>query len=161
MDIVIRASVLFIFLWVVLRALGKRELGELTPFELVLLICMGDLIQQGVTQEDFSVTGAMLAVGTIALWILAISYTGFRSRNARSILEGLPAVVVHNGELDRQAMKMERLAEDELLDAAREQGIEQISDVRYGILEPDGEFSFIKYSSDQPKPGKAAKDMKA
>jgi uncharacterized membrane protein YcaP (DUF421 family) len=148
MDIVLRASVLYLFLLLVLRSLGKRELGEFTPFDLVLLITIGDLVQQGVTQEDSSITGAMLAVGTFAVWILLNSYLSFKWKTTRPLLEGLPAVVVLNGKMERQAMKLERLAADELLDAARQQGIEEIAEVRYGILEPDGKFSFIKYSGE-------------
>ena len=148
MDIVLRATILYLFLWIILRSLGKRELGELTQFELVLLITIGDLVQQGVTQEDFSITGAMLAVGTIAVWILITSYLSFKWKTTRPLLEGLPAVVVLNGKMEKQAMTLERLAVDELLDAARQQGIKEIAEVRYGILEPDGKFSFIKYSGE-------------
>lgn len=150
MDIVLRATVVYLFLWIVLRSLGKRELGELTPFDLVLLITIGDLVQQGVTQEDFSITGAMLAVGTFVVLTLLTSYLAFKWKTTRPLLEGLPAVVVLNGKMEKQAMKLERLAADELLDAARQQGIQEIAEIRFGILEPDGKFSFIKYSGETP-----------
>jgi uncharacterized membrane protein YcaP (DUF421 family) len=148
MDIVLRAAVVYLFLWIVLRSLGKRELGELTPFDLVLLMTIGDLVQQGVTQEDFSITGAMLAVGTFVVLTLVTSYASFKWKATRPLFEGLPAVVVLNGKMEKQAMKLERLAADELLDAARQQGIQEIAEIRYGILEPDGKFSFIKYSGE-------------
>ncbi|HKY75629.1 MAG TPA: DUF421 domain-containing protein, partial [Acidimicrobiia bacterium] len=97
MDIVVRATVIYLFLWMLTRALGKRELSEMTAFELLLLVVVGDLIQQGVTQEDFSVTGAMLAVGTIAAWISIFSYLGWRFRPARNLIEGVPVIVVRDG----------------------------------------------------------------
>jgi uncharacterized membrane protein YcaP (DUF421 family) len=97
MEIIIRATVLYFFLWILTRSLGKRELAEMSAFELLLLVVVGDLIQQGVTQEDMSITGAMLAVGTIAMWILLFSWVGFRSGRARTVIEGIPVVVVRDG----------------------------------------------------------------
>ena len=71
-------AVFFFFLWAVTRALGKRELAQMSAFELVLLMVFGDLVQQGITQEDYSVTGAFLAIGTIAFWVLVFGYIGFK-----------------------------------------------------------------------------------
>src|SRR3954467_15135635 len=84
MEIVLRAAVVFIFLWVVTRAVGRSTLGELSTFELLLYVTMGDLVQQGVTQQDYSVTGAVLAVGTFALLPLAISWTQWRFPRSRA-----------------------------------------------------------------------------
>jgi uncharacterized membrane protein YcaP (DUF421 family) len=153
MEIIGRASAIYIFLWLVTRALGKRELAEMTAFELVLLMVMGDLIQQGVTQEDTSVTGAVLAVGTISMWILGVSWVGFRWRGARRIVEGAPVVVVRDGRPLLPALKIERVTLDEVLEAARQHGISNLRDVDLGILEPDGRFSFLTGSQDhQPAP---------
>ncbi len=82
MEIIIRATVIYFFLWAVARGVGKRELSEMTAFELILLVTMGDLIQQGATQEDMSLTGAGLAVGTLAMWILVFAYLSWRFRRA-------------------------------------------------------------------------------
>lgn len=144
MEIVIRATIIFFFLWGLTRALGKRELAELSAFEMVLLVMVGDLIQQGVTQEDYSLTGAMLAAGTIGLWVLVFSYLTFRVRKADGILEGIPVVVVQNGKPVDEALKIERVRLDEVKEAARNQGIADLAEVRCGVLEPDGRFSFIK-----------------
>src|SRR3954454_19128576 len=97
MDIVIRAAVVYLFVWLVLRALGKRELGQLTAFELVLLFVIGDLVQQSITGTDTSVAAAVLAISTISLLILAQSYLAFRSRSLRPMLDGTPVVLVHDG----------------------------------------------------------------
>lgn len=145
MDIVVRASVIFFFIFMVLRALGKRELAELTVFELVLVMVMGDLVQQGITQEDTSVVGATLAVSTIGVWIVLTSYVPFRWRRIRALFEGMPAVVVQDGNLLRDVMHAERLTEDEVLEAAREQGVGDLAEVRFGILEGDGRFTFIRF----------------
>lgn len=85
MEIVVRASVIYFFLWLVARGTGKRELSQLTAFELILLVTMGDLVQQGVTQEDMSITGAMLAVGTFAFWAVAFSFLAWRFKGIRKV----------------------------------------------------------------------------
>jgi uncharacterized membrane protein YcaP (DUF421 family) len=150
MDIVIRAAVVFVFVWLVLRALGKRELGELTAFELVLLFVIGDLVQQSITQNDTSITAAFLAISTIALLIVAQSYAVFRWKRSRKVLEGEPVVVVHEGRFIGPIMRRERMTEDEVLGAAREQGIDDLSTVRVAILENEGKLSFITENGRQP-----------
>jgi uncharacterized membrane protein YcaP (DUF421 family) len=144
MQVVARAAVLFVFVWVVLRAMGRKELSELSSFELVLLIVMGDLIQQGVTGDDRSVVGAMLAVSTMALMVIAFSYASFRSARARNALEGVPVIVLRDGSLLMDVLRIERLTEEEVVSAAREQNIADLSDIRIGVLEADGRFSFLR-----------------
>jgi uncharacterized membrane protein YcaP (DUF421 family) len=143
MEIVIRASVLYFLIWVLLRAMGKRELSEMSAFELVLLVTIGDLVQQGVTQEDYSITGAFLAIGTLGFWILVWSYVAFRFKGTRGVIEGKPVVVIHEGRVQQEALRIERVTLDELLDAAREQGITDLRRVRFGVLETGGKFSFL------------------
>jgi len=153
MEIVVRATVIYFFLWALTRGLGKRELAEMTAFELVLLMVMGDLIQQGVTQEDTSITGAVLAAGTIGLWILTFSWLGYRFRPARSLIEGVPVVVVRNGRPVEPALRIERVTLDELLESARNQGISNLRDISIGILEPSGQFSFLTGAGDEESQG--------
>jgi uncharacterized membrane protein YcaP (DUF421 family) len=152
MEIILRASVIYLFLFALTRGLGKRELSEMTAFELLLLVTVGDLVQQGVTEEDMSVTGAMLAVGTIGLWILAGSWVSYRWKAARRVVEGAPVVVVRDGKPIEEALQIERVVLDEVLEAAREQGIANLRDVRLAILEPDGRFSFIKKDATEQNP---------
>jgi uncharacterized membrane protein YcaP (DUF421 family) len=149
MEIIIRATAIYFFLWMLTRALGKRELAEMTAFELLLLVVVGDLIQQGVTQEDMSITGAMLAVGTIGLWILVFSWLGWRFRPARHLIEGVPVVVVRDGRPLEPALRLERVTIDELLESARNQGIDNLRDIKLAILEPSGNFSFLERNDDE------------
>lgn len=144
MEIVVRAFVIFFFLWFITRVMGKRELAQMSAFELILLVTIGDLVQQGVTQEDNSLTGNMLAVSTLAFLTLVFSFVSYRWKAARPVIESFPVVIVRNGELIEAAMKLERLTKDEVLAEAREQGIEDLAEVRLGVLEPDGKFSFIQ-----------------
>jgi uncharacterized membrane protein YcaP (DUF421 family) len=144
MEIVVRTVVIFFFVLVLTRAMGKKELSELTAFELILLVTIGDLVQQGVTQEDQSLTGAILAVGTLGLLIVSLSYLSYRWRPVRRIIRGLAVVVVRDGRPLHDAMKIERLTVDDVIESAREQGIDDLGKVRLAVLEPDGKFSFIK-----------------
>ena len=144
MEIVVRAAAIFLFLWVLTRVIGKKELAEMSAFELVLIVTIGDLVQQGVTQEDMSVTGAMLAAGTIALLVVAMSYIGFRWPRSNRMLEGVPVIVVDDGKVIDEVIETERLTRDDVISSAREQGIDDLRWVRYGVLEPDGTFSFVR-----------------
>ncbi len=152
MEIVLRAAAIFAFLWALMRIMGKKELSELSAFELVLLVVIGDMVQSGVTQEDMSLTGAMLATGTIGLLVVAMSYVGFRSKRMANLIEGHPVIVIANGRPLRDALRLERLTEDELISAARHQGIGDLTEVRFGVLEPDGTFSFVRFDREAPPP---------
>ena len=146
MDIVIRAVVAFVFVFLLTRIVGRRELSSLEPFDLILLVMMGDLVQQGVTQSDFSVTGLVLAAGTIALMTVLVSYLSFRFRRLRPLLDGEPIVVVQNGKPIEANLKRERLTLEELTQEARLQQIASIDEVAWAVLEKTGAISFIKKS---------------
>ena len=97
MDLVIRATVVFFFILLVTRVVGRREIAELEPFDLILLVVMGDLVQQGITQSDQSVTGTLTVISTIALLSVAVSWASFRFRRVRLVTEGQPIVLVQDG----------------------------------------------------------------
>jgi uncharacterized membrane protein YcaP (DUF421 family) len=145
---VIRAALMYLFLLFITRVVGRRELSTLEPFDLILLIVLGDLIQQGVTQSDYSFTGLMLAAGTIAIMQTSVSWIGYRSPNkAGLVLEGEPIVIVQDGKcLDRNTSR-ERIRKEEVLEAARKNGIGSLDEIEWGILETSGEMTFIQKSS--------------
>jgi len=143
MEVILRAALIYVFLWVATKALGKRELAQLSAFELILLVTMGDLIQQGVTGDDRSITGAVLAVSTMSMLIAISSVVVLRSRRMRDVLEGFPIIVVRDGQALTDVLRTERMTVDEIKGAARDQGIDDLRRVRIGILEPEGRFSFI------------------
>lgn len=145
MEVVLRATFIFFFVWLLMRILGKRTLAQLSPFELVLLIMLGDLVQGGVTQDDTSLTGAMLAASTLAFWVLAFSFLSWRFPRAESVIAGLPAVLISDGKVIEEAMKAERMPYSDLTEAARQQGIGDLDEVRLAVLENNGLVSFIKY----------------
>jgi uncharacterized membrane protein YcaP (DUF421 family) len=144
MDIVLRAVVVFVFLLVLTRVIGRRELSSLQPLDLILLIILGDAVQQGLTQDDYSLTGSFLAVGTIAILQVLFSWIGYRFRPMRIVLDGEPIVVVENGKLIERNLRRERLTPDEVAEEARAQSIAHLADVKYAILETNGRITFIK-----------------
>jgi len=144
MDLVLRAFITFLFLFLLTRIIGKRELGTLQPFDLMLLIILGDALQQGMTQDDYSVTGAFLIVGTFAVLQVALSWIGFRFPSARPILEGEPIIVLQDGKPIDRNLRRERLTLNDITEGARKQGIAHLADVRYVILETDGTLSFLQ-----------------
>lgn len=143
MDIVLRAAAVFALLYVITRVIGRRELADMEPFDLILLVVLGDLIQQGVTQSDQSLTGAALAVCTLALLTVAASYLAYRFRRLRPLLEGRPVVLVHDGRPIDANLRRERITLDELRAQARMQQIPSLGDVRVAVLETGGRISFI------------------
>lgn len=144
MEIVLRSLAVYVILWLLLRVMGKRELAEVTAFELVLLVVLGDMVQNGVTQEDMSVTGSTLAISTMGLLAVATSVVNHRLPASRPYLEGRPSVVVRDGEVIDEVLQLQRISHDELHEAARKQGIADLAEVRWGIVESDGGFSFIR-----------------
>ncbi|HET7379851.1 MAG TPA: YetF domain-containing protein [Gaiellales bacterium] len=143
MDIVLRAAAIFVFVFLITRMIGRRELGLGEPFDVILLVVLGDLIQQGVTQNDYSVTGTMLALGTFTLLTVALSYFSFRSRRLRTVLEGHPLVLIEDGKPVEHNLKSQRLALDEVLAEARVQQVASMDEIRWAILETSGAISVI------------------
>ena len=144
MDIVVRAFFAFLFVFLLTRLIGRRELSSLEPFDLILLIVLGDAVQQGLTQDDYSLTGAFLAIGTIAILQLAVSYANFRFPKLRPVLDGEPIVVVQDGKPIEKNLRRERVTIEDLAAAARQQNIATIADVQWAVMETSGAISFIK-----------------
>jgi uncharacterized membrane protein YcaP (DUF421 family) len=146
MDIVLRAVAIFFFLYVLMRVIGRRELSTLEPFDLILLVILGDAVQQGLTQDDYSLTGSFLAVGTIAILQLSTSFLNFHFPRLRPILDGEPIVIVQDGKPIERNLKRERVTVEDLLSAARRQNIAKLDDVAWAVMETSGEITFIKKS---------------
>jgi uncharacterized membrane protein YcaP (DUF421 family) len=144
MDIVFRAIVIFAFLLLLTRVVGRRELSSLEPFDLILLIVIGDLVQQGVTQSDHSVTGAILAAGTFGVLTVVVSYLSFRFARLRPVIEGEPMVLMQEGKPIERNLRRERITVAELAGAARQQGIASLDRVQWAVLETGGRISFIR-----------------
>ena len=143
MDLVIRAAVAFLFVFFLTRVIGRRELSSMQPFDLIMLVMIGDLVQQGVTQNDFSVTGALLVGGTIALLTVAVSFASFRFPRLRPVLDGDPVILLEDGKPIDRNLRRNRITIEELAAAARQEQLPSLDDVRWAVLETNGRISFI------------------
>ena len=146
MDLVIRATVVFFFIFLVTRVAGRRELSALEPFDLILLVVLGDLVQQGITQSDESVTGTLIVISTITLLSVAVSWVSFRSGKVRLVTEGEPIILVQDGEIIERNLRRERLTHGDLEEEARQQQVATLADIRWAILEKEGTISIIPKS---------------
>jgi uncharacterized membrane protein YcaP (DUF421 family) len=145
-DLVIRAAVAFFFVYFLTRVIGRRELSSMEPFDLILLVVVGDLIQQGVTQSDYSFTGLLLSVGTFAVLTVVFSFAGARVPRLRPVLEAGPLIIIQDGKLIEKNLRKERLTAEEIAAAARGQQIASLDEVAWGVLEGSGRMSFIRKS---------------
>ena len=144
MDLVIRTAVIFVVILVMTRAVGRRELSSMEPFDLILLVVIGDLVQQGVTQSDYSLTGAVTVISTMAILSLSTAYLSFRFKRLRPLLEGDPVLVISDGRVLERNLHRQRMTVEELAAEARLQSIGSLADVRYAVLESNGRVSFLK-----------------
>jgi uncharacterized membrane protein YcaP (DUF421 family) len=152
MEIVYRALFVFGFLWFITRVSGRSTLGELSTFQLLLYVTMGDLVQQAVTQQDYSVTAAVLGVGTFALLTILLSWTNARVGKLRPFTHGTPILIVSNGEPLMRTLRTERVSFDDLMAAARNEGIARIGDIKVAVLETNGRISFFTEDSKSGAP---------
>jgi uncharacterized membrane protein YcaP (DUF421 family) len=143
MDIVVRAFLAFLFIFLLTRLIGRRELSTLQPFDLLLLVVVGDLLQQGVTQNDLSFTGLVLVVGVFGLLTLAMSYVGWRFPRVRPLLEPEPLILVEDGKVIERNLRKERITPEEVAGEARLQKISSLDEVQWALLESGGRISFI------------------
>lgn len=151
MDVVIRSLVIFGFLWLAIRVSGKREVAQLSAFDMILLVTVGDLVAQGVTQEDYSLTTAILAVSTFSVAGFVLAWLGYRFPGSRPVLAGTPRIVVRDGEPMLDVLSSELLTIADLHEASREKGIRSLREIELCVLETDGHFSFIKADSDDDR----------
>ena len=147
MDLILRATFAFVFIFVMSRLIGRRELGKMQAFDLILFIVIGDLVQQGITQSDYSITGLALVVSTICLLTVFTSYVSFRFPRVRPVLEGEPVIVVEDGKLIHENLKRTRLTLEDVEEEARQQQIASLTDVRWAVFENSGSLSFIPRES--------------
>ncbi|HTN31177.1 MAG TPA: YetF domain-containing protein [Pseudomonas sp.] len=147
MDAVLRAASIYVALLVLFRLAGRRSLAEITPFDLILLLIIGEATQQALLGDDFSITNSVLVISTLVTIDIGLSMLKLRSRTVARWLDGTPTLVVENGRPLKARMAEARLQEDDILQAARQgQGLERMDQIKYAILEPNGKISIIPYS---------------
>jgi uncharacterized membrane protein YcaP (DUF421 family) len=149
---IVRSAVIYLFLLLAFRFSGKRQIGQLTPFDLVVLLVISNVLQNAIIGPDNSVGGGLIgAVVILALNALVVEVT-FRSKRARRVLEASPTVLIHNGRVLHESLNRERITLEDLHAAMRRAGILDVSHVRVAVLEENGGISVIPH----PAPGPTA-----
>jgi uncharacterized membrane protein YcaP (DUF421 family) len=143
MDIVFRAAFAWIFIVFVLRVMGRRELSSLSASDLILLVVLGDLVQNGVTQSDMSMTGVTIAITTFVLLTVGSSYLSFKSSRARKLIQGEPLIIIQDGKPIERNMRSELITMDDVMEQARGNQIGSIDEIKWAVLEASGTITFI------------------
>lgn len=143
-EIAARTAIIYLAVLLGLRLAGKREVGQMTPFDLVLLILIANAVQNAMTGPDNSVTGGIVAAGTLLLLNFLISRVVFGNKRLRRFVEGTPTILVHNGHLVLKNLAYEHIAPEEIVQALREHGVQSTEEVSLAVLEIDGSISVLR-----------------
>jgi uncharacterized membrane protein YcaP (DUF421 family) len=144
LDIVVRTAVIYLTLLVLIRVTGKRQVGQLTPFDLLLLLLLANAVQNAMVGPDTSVQGGLMAAATLFTVNLVVSWVARRNVGAARLLEGTPTLLIRHGKLLQDNLHREGITEEDLLRALREHGVEDVKIVRSAILEVDGTISVMR-----------------
>jgi uncharacterized membrane protein YcaP (DUF421 family) len=143
-ETVLRVVFVYVFVWACFRTLGKRELSQMAPFELVMLLLIPQFFSRALTRQDYSMTNSVVAATTLFSIVFLTSVASFRFAGFRHFMESKPTVLVSHGEILPPSLRRERIAPDELFSAMHKAGIERIEDVAWAILESDGKIAIIR-----------------
>ena len=142
-EFVVRAVVVYVFLLVLLRLTGKRQVGQLAPFDLVLLLVLSNAVQNSMNGGDNSITGGMILATTLVLLNFGVGWLTYRSKGLEALIEGRPVIVVHDGKIDHRALRTVQMTKHELEAALRAQGCAGPEEVRFAVLENNGHVTVI------------------
>ncbi len=150
LQIALRTGVIYLVVLIGVRLSGKREVGQMTPFDLTLLLLISNSVQNAMTGPDTSLIGGVVAASTLLLLNYAVGNLSGSSRGFRRVVEGQPSLLVHDGKAIESHMAKEHVSMDELQRALREHGIADLHDVALAVLEVDGSISCLKYDEIKP-----------
>jgi uncharacterized membrane protein YcaP (DUF421 family) len=143
-ELILRAVIVYSFLLLAFRFIGKKHVGELAPFDLLVLLILSETVQNSLIGDDKSLIGGLISAATLLALVQGINHLNWRSKQANRLLEGVPKILVRNGKTYIPVMDREKVTHSELLEAMRSNGCSNILDVRAAILENDGKISIIK-----------------
>lgn len=152
METVLRIGFVYVFILVLLRVMGKREVSQLTPTELVMLLLIPEIMSQALVREDFSMTNAVIGVTTLMSLVFLTSMLAYKFKRFEEVVEGKPSLLVEKGEPVRETMDRERIAVEEIAAEMRKAGIERLEDVKWAVLETGGRVAVIGYEPDDVQP---------
>lgn len=143
LEKVLRSAAVYFFILVALRFTGKRQVGQLTPFDLVVLLLLSNVVQNAVTGPDNSLAGGLIGAATILGLNYVVAEISYRFKPARHLLEGDPTILVHNGKVLKHNLQRERINMNDLSAALRKNGVSDVSSVRFAVLEENGQISVV------------------
>jgi len=149
-EIFIRTASIYLLILIGVRLSGKREVGQMTPFDLTLLLLLSNAVQNAMTGPDTSLIGGVVAASTLLLLNYLVGTLSGVNRKFRRVVQGEPSLLIHDGQPIPEHMAREHVSMDELQRALREHGIAQCSDVALAVLEVDGSISCLKYDEIKP-----------
>jgi uncharacterized membrane protein YcaP (DUF421 family) len=142
-EFIVRALVIYIFLIISLRLSGRRQIGQLSPFDLVLLLVLSNAVQNSMNGGDNSLIGGMISALTLILLNFSVGYLTFKSKKIEKLIEGQPKILIHNGQINQQVLNEEKLTQHELDTALRQGGVLSVTEVKVAIIENNGAISII------------------
>jgi uncharacterized membrane protein YcaP (DUF421 family) len=149
-SVVLRAFIVYVLIFIILRMAGKRTLGEMTAFDLVLLLIISEAVQNALLDDDHSITGSMLVIITLVFTDIIVSLLTNKYRYFDNLINGIPLIILENGKPLLDRMQRVRLQEDDILEAARKtQGLERMDQIKFAVLEKDGSISIIPFQLNQ------------
>jgi uncharacterized membrane protein YcaP (DUF421 family) len=139
--LMLRAIIVYFFIFALLRLLGKKHVSQMAPFDLVVLLILSESVQNAIIGDDKSVTGGLVASATIVGATALVGYATWRSKTVAHVFEGRPRILVRNGRVLKDVLAREQITHAELLEALRREGCSSLTKVRYAILENDGDIT--------------------
>ena len=140
-ELIARSLIVYLFLLTLIRLTGKRQVGQLAPFDLILLLVLSNAVQNAMNGGDNSVQAGIISALTLVMLNYGIGYATFRSKRFEALIEGRPQLLIHNGKLYRDVMEKQRLTQHELDAALRRQGVSDIAHVHVALIENNGEIT--------------------
>ena len=155
-ELIVRGIVVYIFLLILLRITGKRQVGQLAPFDLVLLLVLSNAVQNSMNGGDNSLIGGLILAATLIVLNYFVSKATYHSKKVEEFIDGKPEILVHDGKLIEEVMKHAQITHHELHSALRQAGVTNVADVQYAILENNGHITVMP-----KKPGAGAANPSA
>jgi uncharacterized membrane protein YcaP (DUF421 family) len=143
-EFIVRALIVYLFLLVILRLTGKRQFGQMSPFDLVLLLIISNAVQNSMNAGDNSLLGGLISALTLLALNYGFGYLTYFSRRTEYWVEGRAEVLIHNGRLNKNVLEREKITHEELMSALRREGVAAVDQVHFAILENDGRISVKK-----------------
>ena len=140
-ELLVRVFVIYAVVFALLRLSGKKHIGEMAPFDLVVLLILSECVQNAIVADDTSITAAAIAVGALIALSQAVGYLTWRSKTASRLLEGTPRVLVRNGRVNNDVLANEQITRTELMEALRREGCTCLTNIRFAVLENDGDIT--------------------